>query len=67
MSRYHVNANSLLYGDFYDSGDAHRYAKSLSNRLPGITVAVSRDDDQLFIHRNDLQLEVRYRGGRRVA
>lgn len=41
--RYFVTANTLTYGDFYDSGDAHRYAKSLSKRLAGAaSVRVNR-------------------------
>ena len=44
MQRYHVIANTLLYGDFYDSGDAYRYAKSLSKRLQDATVTVTREE-----------------------
>lgn len=42
MVRYHVTANTVVYADFWDSADAHRYARNLSKRLPQSTVAVDR-------------------------
>lgn len=64
MNRYHVTANTLLYGDFLDSGDAHRYAKSLSKRLPNIGVHVTREGGAYIALKDRLVSCVDYLNGK---